>query len=125
MFKNLLSSDSWPEICDSQGSGTRFHKFSSFACWLEDFEIRHAFLINIHKDGANMQITRDFIFKCTMHLQEIYFEEASKSLKSRKRKASPEFYPVERLILKRKVQNTVGNVNKLYFIYMHLSSLVF
>ena len=49
----------------------------------------------------------------------------SKSLKSRKRKASHEFYPVERLISKRKVRNTVGNVNKLYFIYMHLASLVF
>jgi hypothetical protein len=41
----------WLEIRDSQRSGTRFHKFSSFACWLEYFEIRHAFLINIHEDG--------------------------------------------------------------------------
>jgi hypothetical protein len=42
----------WPEIRDSQRAGTRFHKFSSFACWLEDFERRHAFLINIHKAGG-------------------------------------------------------------------------
>ena len=32
----------------------------------------------------------------------------SKSLKSRKRKASTEFYPVERLVSKRKVGDTVG-----------------
>lgn len=44
----------------------------------------------------------------------------SKSLKSRKRKASPEFFPVERLISKRKVRNTVGNF-KLY-LYTHLKS---
>ena len=57
----------------------------------------------------------------------------SKSLRSSKRKASSDFYAVERVISKRKVQNTVGNTNKVYlnlWIYaiacMHLTcSLVF
>ena len=40
----------------------------------------------------------------------------SRSLKSRKKKASPEFYPVERLISKRKVRNTVRNAIK-YILY--------
>ena len=39
----------------------------------------------------------------------------SKSLRSKKRKASSDFYAVERVISKRKVRNTVGNVNKVYF----------
>ena len=38
----------------------------------------------------------------------------SKSLRSKKRKASSDFYAVERVISKRKVQNAVGNVNKVY-----------
>ena len=57
----------------------------------------------------------------------------SKSLRSKKRRASSDFYVVERVISKRKVQNTVGNINKVYlnlWIYaiacMHLTcSLVF
>ena len=46
------TSKPWPEIRDSQRPGARFHKFSSSACWLDYFEIRHVFSINIYEDGG-------------------------------------------------------------------------
>ena len=43
----------------------------------------------------------------------------SKSLRSKKRKASSDLYAVERVISKRKVRSTVGNVNQVKFILIY------